>query len=74
MTNQMGEQNRCRTARFDRRLMLQFCASAGHLRCWAAPYRELDDALGLMRWLGRWSPMCAPGKNGRYTLVGLLWG
>jgi hypothetical protein len=57
---------------FDRRLLLQFRASAITSDAGLLPYRELDDAVGLTDTAANTLADARTGKNIRHLLAGLL--
>ena len=57
---------------FDRRLLLQFRGSAITSDAGLLPYRELDDALGLIDTGANTLADAPTGKNGGHRLAGLL--
>ena len=57
---------------FDRRVMLQFCASLVTSDAGLLAYRELDDAIGLTVMASDVLADARTGKNGRHALAGLF--
>jgi hypothetical protein len=73
MADPTGEANRgALRLVFDRRLMLQFLASAITSDAGLLPYRKLDDTLGLTDTGVDTLADVRTGKNRRHLLVGLL--
>ena len=57
---------------FDRRLKLEFHSSSFTSDAGLLPFRELDDALGLMVIAGQNLADGRTGRNGRHDLIGML--